>query len=85
MKKITVEKKREIEVLTNDPPPNDAWSLALVGNIKDYDKSLKGLLKLRQGVLDHPELFDGEMPKHYVALAEKFIALTDILKNAFGE
>lgn len=85
MKKITIEKKNEIDALTDDREPNSSWTLALKGNLQDYDKSLNGLLKLRQAVVDNPELFNGEMPKHYVALAEKFIALTDILKNAFGE
>lgn len=85
MKKITVEKRREIEALTNDGLPKNAWTLALSGNLEDYNSALNGLLKLRAGVRNNPDLFDGEIPKNYLELARKFTSLTDLIKDAFGQ
>ena len=83
MKKITVEKRREIEALTNDGLPKNAWTLALSGKLNDYNSALNGLLKLRAGVLNNPDLFNGEIPKNYLELAQKFISLTNLIKSAF--
>lgn len=85
MKKQTIQEKERREALTDDLPPKDAWTLSLLGRQQDYNKGLNGLIKLVNGIKEHPEVFTGDIPPHYVALAEKFVTLTNILKNAFGE
>ena len=85
MKRLSKKQIEKREALRNEFLPEDAWTLTLNGNIKDYDKSLNGLLYLQRTLSldENADLLDGTIPPHYVELANRFARLTTILREAF--
>lgn len=81
--KFTKEAKDLKEAAKNEFLPSEKWSLVLAGDLSDWDHRFQALKRLDDRIKENPDLFDGQIPRTYVDLANKFIRLTELIHDSF--